>query len=114
MKTCVFCRIIRGELPSTTVYEDDELIAIRDIQPQAPTHILVIPKRHIPSLMSAEEGDVEILGKLLYRARLIAEDEGLKAKGARFIINHGKHGGQTVDHLHLHVVGGKQLSLTLS
>ncbi len=104
-----FSRIIDGDLPGDFVYRDDDLVAIRDINPAAPVHILVIPRKPIPSLHHLEEADLELAGKLLLAVRRIAEQEGL-GDGYRVIINTGRKGGQTVPHLHLHILGGKSLS----
>lgn len=109
MDNCIFCKIAQGQAPVNSVYEDESIIAFHDRAPQAPIHILVIPKTHIPDIMDSACDDGVILGQLMNRARLIARDLGLEGKGARFIINYGKHGGQTVGHLHVHVMGGKQL-----
>ncbi|MFA6836164.1 MAG: histidine triad nucleotide-binding protein [Fibrobacteraceae bacterium] len=108
MSDCLFCKIIKGEIPSDKVYEDDDVFAFRDINPQAPVHFLVIPKKHITSLMDMNEEDSGILGKMLYRAELIAKEEGLEEKGARFIFNCKEDAGQTVWHIHLHVLGGRK------
>lgn len=109
MSNCIFCKIIKGEIPAKKVYEDEELLAFHDVNPQAPVHILVIPKKHIPNIMEAEAGDAEVLGRLLFRAQEIAKSSGCEEKGGRFVINCKSHGGQTVDHLHLHVLGGRSL-----
>ena len=109
MSNCIFCKIIKGEIPSKKVYEDDELLAFHDINPEAPVHILVIPKKHIPSIMEMEEGDTEMMGRLLFKAQELAKELGCAEKGGRFVINCKAHGGQSVDHLHLHVLGGRHL-----
>ena len=108
MNDCIFCKIIKGEIPSTKIYEDDEFLAFDDIRPVAPVHILVIPKKHIPSLMHMEAEDIGMAGRLLHKAKELAWDNCGK-KGARFVVNAGRHGGQTVDHLHIHVLGGRAL-----
>jgi histidine triad (HIT) family protein len=105
----LFTRIIDGEIPADFVHRDDEIVAIRDINPAAPTHVLVIPRRPIPSLAEMEEEDVELVGKLLLVVRQIAEEEGLE-DGYRVVINTGEEGGQTVPHLHVHLLGGKAFS----
>ena len=105
----IFSRIIDGEIPGDFVYRDDDLVAIRDINPAAPVHILVIPRKPIPSLHDLDDGDLDIAGKLLLAVRRIAEQEGLDG-GYRVVINTGKEGGQTVPHLHVHILGGKTLS----
>lgn len=106
----IFSRIIDGEIPGTFVYQDEHLVAIRDINPAAPTHVLVIPRKPIPSLAQLEEEDAELAGRLLLAVRRIAEQEGLAERGYRVVINTGDEGGQTVPHLHVHIMGGKQLT----
>jgi histidine triad (HIT) family protein len=106
---CLFCRIASGEIPSTRVYADDDVYAFRDINPAAPHHILVIPRKHITSLNHAEDEDQAVLGKLLLSARKIAADEGFADDGFRTVINTGEQGGQTVFHIHVHVLGGRNL-----
>lgn len=108
-KDCLFCKIISGEIPSTEVYRDEEIFAFEDINPAAPTHILVIPVKHIQDISSATIEDRETLGKLLLVANQIAEDKGLTKDGFRYVINTGAYGGQTVFHLHLHILGGRSL-----
>ena len=116
MKDCIFCKIIRGEIPANKVYEDDEILAFHDTRPAAPVHTLVIPKKHIPSLMHFEAEDLELAGRLFYKAQELAKEpgrlcpEGLGESGARFVVNAGKHAGQTVDHIHIHILGGRRLS----
>lgn len=105
MSDCLFCRIVRGEIPSTKVYEDEDVLAFKDIHPQAPVHFLVIPKRHIESLSATTEADAALLGRLLAAVPKIALEQGAK-DGFRTIINTGRVGGQEVYHLHVHVVGG--------
>jgi histidine triad (HIT) family protein len=104
---CVFCRIVAGEIPSTRVQEDDLVIAFRDLAPRAPTHILVIPRRHITSAADLTDGDGPLLGRLFAVAAAIARDEGIAEGGYRIVTNVGRWGGQTVDHLHLHLMGGR-------
>ncbi len=106
---CVFCKIARGEIPAHKVYEDEEFVAFRDINPQAPTHILIIPGKHIESLSSVAEEDRELLGKLLWVAKRVADELNLK-KGYRLVINTGPDGGQEVLHLHVHLLGGRALA----
>ncbi|MGI6344436.1 MAG: histidine triad nucleotide-binding protein [Bacillota bacterium] len=108
MNDCVFCKIVAKQLPSDVLYEDDRVLAFRDINPLAPVHILIIPKRHVPSLKETRPEDAELLGALLDVARQVAADAGLE--GYRVAINTGRAGGQVVPHLHLHVIGGKDLS----
>jgi histidine triad (HIT) family protein len=105
--SCLFCRIVRREIPAKVVYEDEETLAFRDIDPKAPTHVLVIPKTHVPSLNEAT--DPAMLGRLMLVARTIAEAEGLLTDGYRTVVNTGAHAGQTVFHIHLHLLGGRPL-----
>ena len=107
MIECIFCRIIRGEIPAKKVYEDDEFLAFDDINPQAPVHLLVIPKKHIRNIMEAEPDDTALLGRLLFKAQEIAKNNGCAENGARFVINCKSDGGQTVDHIHCHILGGR-------
>lgn len=109
MEDCIFCKIIRKEIPSEIVYEDDEIIAFKDIQPAAPIHILVIPKKHIPSLIQLEKEDEVLVGKIYTVINQIAEEQGVSKKGYRIIVNCGKDGGQEVGHLHFHLLAGKKL-----
>jgi len=109
MSDTVFGKIIRREIPADIVYEDDLALAFKDVNPQAPVHILVIPKKPIPRLSDSEAGDRDLLGYLLSTVRDVAENAGLAKSGYRVVINNGNDGGQTVDHLHLHILGGRQL-----
>jgi len=104
----MFCKIIDGSIPSTSVYQDDQCYAFNDIDPKAPVHVLVIPRKHISSLAEAQKEDEEILGHLLGAAAEVARMRGL-ANGYRTVISTGKDGGQTVDHLHVHVLGGRAM-----
>ena len=110
MSDCIFCKIINGEIPSKKLYEDDELLAFNDANPKAPVHFLVIPKKHIRNMMELDAADSALLGRLLFKAQELAQSEGCTEKGARFVINCKSHAGQTVDHLHCHVLGGRFLS----
>ena len=109
MSDCIFCKIAKGEIPCKKLYEDDELLAFNDINPQAPVHFLVIPKKHIPNIMELEAADSALIGRLLFKAQELAKENGCADKGGRFVINCKSHGGQTVDHIHLHVLGGRHL-----
>lgn len=104
----IFTKIIRKEVPAQIVYEDNEVLAFKDINPQAPVHILVIPKKEIPQLSLAQDADQALLGKLLLTAKQVADQAGL-TDGYRLIINNGSEGGQTVYHLHVHVLGGRPM-----
>jgi histidine triad (HIT) family protein len=108
-QNCIFCKIIRGEIPSSKVYEDEEILAFKDINPAAPIHILVIPKKHIVSLANMEDGDEIIVGKIYKVINDIAEKQGVKEKGYRVIVNCGEDGGQEVGHLHFHLLAGTKL-----
>ena len=105
----LFERIAAGEIPADIVRNDDDVLAIRDINPQAPVHILVIPQRVSPRIGQARDNDAAILGKLLLAARDIAKQEGLDETGYRLVINHGPHAGESVPHLHIHLLGGRPL-----
>lgn len=107
-ENCIFCKIIAGEIPSKKVYEDDVCVAFNDISPQAPTHILVIPREHFASLDEAESKHKEVLGHLLLSAAEIARQIGFAKNGYRVVINTNDDGGQTVFHLHVHLLGGRQ------
>lgn len=109
MEDCLFCKIIKGEIPCKKVYEDEEILAFYDIHPAAPIHILVIPKKHIASLAHLEKEDEAIVGKIYSVINQIAEEKAFKQDGYRVIVNCGKNGGQEVMHLHFHVLAGRQL-----
>lgn len=106
---CLFCKIINREIPASIVYEDDRMLAFNDINPQAPTHVLVVPKRHIPSLNDLAEGDDAIVGEMVRRAAALAQERGISAGGFRTVFNTNRDAGQTVFHIHLHLVGGRSL-----
>lgn len=105
---CIFCKIVAGTIPAKKIREDELVLAFHDIEPKAPTHILVIPKKHLVSLADATAADEALLGRLLLTAGEIAREEGL-GKGYRIVISTGPEGGQTVDHLHVHLLGGRQM-----
>ena len=113
MENCLFCKIAGGIIPSTKVYEDDSILAFRDIAPMAPTHILVIPKSHIPSVDGITAENSHLIAHIFEVIPAIAKAEGLE-KGYRVISNCGEHAGQSVHHLHFHILGGKQLPLELA
>jgi histidine triad (HIT) family protein len=106
MESCVFCRIAAGQIPARIDYQDDLVTAFRDIHPAAPVHILIIPNRHLDSLNDLSQADELLAGRLLTVARQLAEREGIQQSGYRLIANTGPHGGQTVYHMHLHLLGG--------
>ena len=103
---CIFCKIIKGEIPSTPVYEDDKMIVINDVAPAAPVHMLLLPKNHTANVTTAEP---ELLAYMLGKVQMLAEKVGIAEQGFRIVINTGVDGGQTVNHLHIHVLGGKAL-----
>jgi histidine triad (HIT) family protein len=107
---CLFCRIIAGDLPSTKVHEDDTVLAIRDIAPASPTHILVLPKAHVASALDLTDADGPLLGRMFAIAADLARSEGIANAGYRLVSNVGEWGGQSVDHLHLHLLGGRAFS----
>ncbi|HEY0664756.1 MAG TPA: histidine triad nucleotide-binding protein [Gallionella sp.] len=105
MSDCLFCKIVRGEIPCNRVYEDDEVLVFHDINPVAPVHFMIVPKLHLASLADADESHAALLGKLLLLAPRLAKEQGLN-NGFRTVINTGKGGGQEIFHLHIHVIGG--------
>jgi histidine triad (HIT) family protein len=109
MSSCVFCRIAAGEIPSAIVHQDDLCVAFRDIEPRAPVHILLVPRRHIASLADLTSEDVALAGHLQFTAARLAAAEGLAESGYRVVVNCGDDGGQTVPHLHVHLLGGRAL-----
>ncbi len=110
MADCIFCKIVKGEIPSTSVYRDEHAYAFRDIQPAAPTHILIVPQRHIDSVNALSAEDEGTIGHLFMVAKQIAAQEGLSERGYRLVINTNAEAGQTVFHIHLHLLGGRQLT----
>ncbi len=110
MEDCIFCKIVAGEIPATILYQDDRIMAFRDIHPVAPVHVLIIPKKHIPTLAHITPREAPLIGKMAMVANQLAKQEGIAETGYRVIINTGKDGGQIVQHLHMHLLGGRQLS----
>jgi histidine triad (HIT) family protein len=106
--SCIFCRIARGEIPAKMVANGKDIVAFRDLNPQAPVHILVIPKKHVASLDDSNDSD--LLGRMMSLAAAIARQEGIAKSGYRTVINTGKDGGQSVDHLHIHLLGGRHMT----
>lgn len=109
MEDCIFCKIIKGEIPSNKVYEDEEILAFRDINPVAPVHILVIPKKHLNSVLDLNKEDEILVGKIYTIINKIAKEENIDKTGFRVVVNCGEDGGQEVKHLHFHIIGGKKL-----
>ena len=109
MSETIFSKIIRKEIPADIVFEDEDILAFRDINPQAPHHILLIPKKEIATINDVESNDAELIGKIVIRAKLIAKELGFAEDGYRLVFNCNKHGGQDVYHIHLHLLGGRQM-----
>ena len=107
---CIFCQIVAGKVPSNILYQDEEVIAFRDVNPQSPTHLLIIPRRHILSLAHLSKAELSLIGHLVDVADQLAKKEGIAEKGYRLAINCGEQGGQLVPHLHMHLLGGRKLS----
>ena len=110
---CVFCKIVAGEVPADILYQDDEVIAFRDINPVAPTHLLIIPRKHIPTLAHLPDAETPLIGHMAKIANQLAKREAIFESGYRLAISCGEQGGQVVPHLHMHLVGGRQLLATL-
>lgn len=110
MSACIFCQIAQRKAPADILYSDDQVVAFRDKYPRAPTHILVIPTKHIASLDEAEPADSLLLGTMLQTARQLARQEHIDRGGYRVVVNTGSHGGQTISHLHLHLLGGRHMN----
>lgn len=107
---CLFCRIVKGEIPARFVHRDDRVVAFHDVNPQAPVHVLVVPARHVASLREVTAADDELLGGLFEVVRKVTAETGIAKSGFRTVINTGVDGGQTVDHLHVHVLGGRRMA----
>ena len=110
METCIFCRIIEGKVPANKVYEDEHTLAFNDINPQAPTHIQIIPRRHIETILDLTRNDAELIGHMILTANKLAEDLGLSNAGYRLVLNCKRDGGQEVFHVHLHLLGGRRMT----
>ncbi|MGE3274710.1 MAG: histidine triad nucleotide-binding protein [Vicinamibacterales bacterium] len=108
--SCLFCKIVAGEIPASKVYEDEELLAFNDISPQAPTHVLIVPKQHVPTLNDLTAGHDALVGQMLRRAAAIAKERGIDGPGYRTVFNCNGQAGQTVFHLHLHLLGGRAMT----
>lgn len=108
--TCLFCKIVHGELPAEILYQDQDVMVFKDIAPQAPTHLLVIPKQHIATINDTDTKDELLLGHLILTAKKMSQQLGLSADGYRLVFNINQHGGQAVYHIHLHILGGRQLT----
>ena len=113
MEDCVFCKIVKGDIPCSKVYEDERILAFKDINPEAPVHIVIIPKEHITSINQLSDKNSEIVSHIFLVIKKIAGEQGIAEKGYRVITNCGEQGGQTVPHLHFHLLGGKILATTM-
>ncbi len=109
MTDCLFCKIRDGEIPCDKVYEDDDVLAFRDVNPQASTHVLVIPKKHIATTNDIDNDDITLTGQLVFAAKKIAAEEGIEKDGYRMVLNCNEGAGQTVFHIHLHLIGGRRM-----
>ncbi|MEN6465553.1 MAG: histidine triad nucleotide-binding protein [Syntrophaceae bacterium] len=109
MENCIFCRIVKGEIPGSKVYEDESILAFDDIHPMAPVHVIIIPKTHIPTLLDLKPGDAALLGSLNRAVQEVARIKGIDKSGFRTVVNTNKEGGQIIFHMHVHVLGGRQL-----
>ncbi|WP_456405022.1 histidine triad nucleotide-binding protein [Thiolapillus sp.] len=109
MTDCIFCKIAAGEIPAEVVYEDEDVLVFRDLNPQAPTHVLVIPRRHIATINDLQPEDAELVGKMTLAAKAVAEQEGIAQEGYRTVFNCNAAAGQTVFHIHMHVLGGRAM-----
>ncbi len=109
MSDCIFCKIAEKKIPAKIVYEDEQVLAFEDVNPQAPVHVLIAPKRHIPTVLDIGDGDGALMGRLLGVCKKIAMDKGVAERGFRIVINCNPEGGQVVYHVHLHVLGGRKL-----
>ncbi len=110
MSDCIFCKIVSGDIPADILYQDENVLAFRDLSPQAPLHFLVIPKKHISSINDIQSDDAELIGQLYLAAKTIAKQEGVDESGYRCVMNCNDDGGQTVHHIHLHVLGKRQMT----
>lgn len=110
MDDCIFCKIVSGDIPAEIVYQDDDVLAFRDLNPQAPTHALMIPRRHISTLNDLQDSDAELMGKLVLAAARVARQEGFDEAGYRTVLNCNADAGQTVFHIHLHLLGGRRMT----
>lgn len=109
MQDCIFCKIIKKEIPADILYEDNDVVVFKDIKPKAPIHWLVVPRKHLDSISEISDDDSALMGKIVYRAKEIAATQGLAERGYKLVFNCGPDGGQVVYHIHLHVLGGKRL-----
>lgn len=107
---CLFCKIVKGDIPASVVFEDNDIMAFRDINPQSPCHLLIIPKRHIATINDTNDHDEQLLGSMILKAKKLAQTEGINDTGYRLVFNINSGGGQEVYHIHLHLLGGRQMT----
>lgn len=107
---CLFCNMVEKKIPADVVFENDHALAFRDIRPMAPTHVLVVPKKHVPGIRDLGDGDAAVIGEVFLAARTVAKQEGLEPGGYRLVVNDGEDAGQSVHHIHVHVLGGRKLA----
>jgi histidine triad (HIT) family protein len=107
--TCLFCRIVNGSIPARLAHQDDQTLAFHDIDPRAPVHVLIIPRKHVTAVDQLREGDAEVMGQLFMVARRLARELGVADSGYRMVVNNGRDAGQSVDHIHMHLLGGRPL-----
>ena len=108
-ESCIFCRIIAGSIPAKLAHEDDQTLAFHDVDPRAPVHVLIVPRAHIPAVDGLGEADAELMGRLMLAARKLARELGVADSGYRLVVNNGADAGQSVDHIHMHLLGGRPL-----
>lgn len=109
MEECIFCKIAKGEVPSKILHEDEEVLVFEDVEPQAPVHLLIIPREHISAVVDVPQSQMGLFGKMIQAGMSVARKRGLEPKGYRFVMNYGKDGGQLVQHIHLHLLGGRPM-----
>lgn len=110
IEQCIFCQIVKNQAPAEKEFENEEIIAFRDINPKAPTHILIVPKKHINSIATMEENDGDLIGRMILIGRNLAKEKNIEENGYRLTFNIGRHAGQVVDHIHLHLLGGQSMN----
>jgi len=110
MVDCTFCKIIAGDIPGEIVHKDDNVVVLKDINPQGPVHLLLVPTKHIESILDLDPEDKDVMGELMYRAKLVAEKLGIAEKGFRFVVNTGRNARQEIYHIHAHLIGGRRMT----
>jgi histidine triad (HIT) family protein len=110
---CIFCQIVNKEIPKDFTFEDKQMVAFPDLHPSAPVHFLIVPKKHIESVADLKEEDINLIGKMIWRAKILAEEKGISKGGYKLIFNCGEDGGQVIKHIHLHLLGGEKMKCTV-